>query len=378
MASRVNWRPIAIGLCLAALICAPKIIWETRTKHPLSVLIVDKTVAEPSYREHKGLVWGINHKKVVRPADGKPYDWEHDYFGYFPLPGPPGTHKEVPIPSKPGGYDMVYVADSYGVYTNDVYRHGLGGLHSRPIYGGLDSKEVATLIANVKPRGTFVGEFNSFASPTNGAPRQALCDYLGLRWDGWAGRYFNELAPDVEVPVWLVKGYEQQYRKNYAFKGPGVAYVNEDGRVAVLAGRGVDVGSNYVRCFTGPYMRKKLDAGNEVPYGYWFDIVTPRAGVEVLATYNVDATPQGKTLLASLGLPLNWPAVMRRAVPGGTTRWYFAGDFADMIELPTRYDLWGIEYLRRLVSGTADPEGPAFYWNVYFPLLGGLVSDLTH
>ena len=46
MASRVNWRPIATGLFLAALICAPKIVWETRPKHPLEILIVDKTLSE--------------------------------------------------------------------------------------------------------------------------------------------------------------------------------------------------------------------------------------------------------------------------------------------------------------------------------------------
>jgi hypothetical protein len=366
-----------IGLCLAALICAPKIIWETRPKRPLDVLIVDKTVAEPNYREHKGLVWGLGHRKVVKPADGKPYAWEKDYVGYFPLPGPPGTHRVVPIPRYPAAYDLVYVADSYGVYTNDVFRHGLGGLHSRPIYGGLNAQEVSDLIADVKPHGTFVAEFNSFADPTVGAPRQALCDYLGLTWNGWAGRYFNELAADVEVPVWLVKGYEEQYHKNYKFRGPGVAYVNEDGRILVLAGRGVDVRSRYVRCVTGPELRKRLSAGDDVPFGYWFDVVTPRAGVEVLATYEIDVTKQGKAQLDRLGLPTTWPAVLRRAVPGGTTRWYFAGDFADMTDLPPRYDLWGVEYLRRLVSGTADPEGPAFFWNVYFPLLTGLVDDLT-
>lgn len=377
MAPRVNWRPIAIGLLLAALICAPKIVWETRPKHPLEVLIVDKTVAEPIYREHKGLVWGLDHKKVVKAADGKPLAWEKDYVGYFPLPGKPGNHRIVPIPRRPASYDLVYVADTYGVYTNDVFRHGLGGLHSRPIYGGLDAKEVADLIADVKPRGTFVAEFNSFASPTNGAPRQALEDYLGLKWGGWTGRYFNDLARDVEVPVWLVRGYEEQSHKNYLFTGPGVAYVHEDGRVAVFSRRSGDLGSKYVRAHAGKQMQQQLGAGTDVPYGYWFDVVAPRAGVEVLATYTVDARPKARPQLAALGIPLEWPAVLKRAVPGGTTRWYFAGDFADMTELPTRYDLWGVEHLRKLVSGTADPEGPAFFWNIYFPLLGGLVADLT-
>jgi hypothetical protein len=156
-----------------------------------------------------------------------------------------------------------------------------------------------------------------------------------------------------------------------------VAYVHEDGRVAVFSGRNGEIGSKYVRAHAGKEMQKRLGAGTDVPYGYWFDVVAPRAGVEVLATYTVDATAKGKAQLAALGLPLEWPAVLKRAVPGGTTRWYFAGDFADMTELPTRYDLWGVEHLRKLVSGTADPEGPAFFWNIYFPLLGGLVADLT-
>lgn len=65
----------------------PIIAWNNMPQTPLNIWIVDKTVPIPEYREHKGLMWALNHNKVTNEKTGKPFQYETDYFGFFPLLG---------------------------------------------------------------------------------------------------------------------------------------------------------------------------------------------------------------------------------------------------------------------------------------------------
>lgn len=41
--------------------------------------------------------------------------------------------------------DFIYIADTYGVYTEDFYEENLRGDRSRLIYGGVELKETETI-----------------------------------------------------------------------------------------------------------------------------------------------------------------------------------------------------------------------------------------
>lgn len=47
------------------------------------MLVIDKTVPDDTYREHKGLMWLLNQQKYVQ-SNGEPYRLKEDYVGFVP------------------------------------------------------------------------------------------------------------------------------------------------------------------------------------------------------------------------------------------------------------------------------------------------------
>src|SRR3990167_8463949 len=106
---------LILGLLL--LLGSPFVHWAWLPEMPLQLTIVDKTVPERTFREHVALIWSLNHFKVPHP-DGRSWNKETDYRGYTP---------EDPVRNKPAkaedlqaadlkGKDLLFVADTYGVY----------------------------------------------------------------------------------------------------------------------------------------------------------------------------------------------------------------------------------------------------------------------
>jgi hypothetical protein len=172
--------PFATFLVLCALLALPFVLWWLRPARPLQVVIVDKTVADTSYREHRGLVWLLNHEKF-RQRDGRGYRYDEDYYGFFPLPDE--KYEIHPLPQQQQRPDLLYLADTYGVYREEFYGPNRGNRTDK-IYGGLEAEELKILQDTMKAGGTVMAEFNSFASPTGSEARKGLSDWLGIVWNG--------------------------------------------------------------------------------------------------------------------------------------------------------------------------------------------------
>lgn len=373
--SHLRWLPIVALLILLVIFFGPRLLWELTPARPMRVVVLDKTVPEPDRREHLGFFWAMAHFKVPRP-DGKPYDALKDYFGYFPLPNKRYQVREFPDPVPPS--DLIYLADSYGVYTHDLdpelAKHGE---RSRLIYGGLLAKEAKAVQRAVDTTpATLIAEFNDFATPTRQDAREVMYQTLGLRWTGWMGRYFTDLRKGVEVPDWLVRNYEAQHRKKWDFRGPGIAFTHNDDRCEVLRDR-TDVGPDYVEIAFSKEAVARYHVREKATYSYWFDIVQPTAGTQTLATFRVDATESGQKLLQARGIPERFPAVLRRDRPGGGPRYYLAGDFADARNVPglTRYA--GLDGLNFNVQLRPDVDPESFFWAVYVPFLKQVFQEIA-
>ncbi|WP_206670258.1 hypothetical protein, partial [Escherichia coli] len=85
----------------------------------------DKTVPDNSFQEHAGLFWTLNHLKYKK-STGDFYNLEKDYLGYFPNNTQGlGTIKDLQrkseseIRSISKKHDLIYLADSYGIYEGD-------------------------------------------------------------------------------------------------------------------------------------------------------------------------------------------------------------------------------------------------------------------
>jgi hypothetical protein len=356
-------------LVLAALIATPFIIWSRQPVRELKVLIMDKTVPDATRREHAGLTWLLRHRKVRKPG-GLDYATERDYYGFFPLPDHQWEAKEPSVAAT--APELIYLADTYGVYSEEFYGHAVGNRTSM-IYGGLRPEEVQDIQAALPGCLTLIGEFNTFADPTEGPARQACMDLYGLTWNGWIGRFFKDLDPQLEVPPWAVRNYERQTGKEWLFEGPGFLFVNEDDRVEVLE-EGTDVVKGRGLRFRGLPNGRWLDLPEDARYDYWFDVVRPKVGTEVLAEYELPLLPAGEAKLKALGLPARTPAVLLSQV-GATRCFYFAGDFVDAWPIPNFHRVAGLAPFHRIFSREVPGDAQSFYWRVYVPMMSRVLED---
>ncbi|MHC8523208.1 hypothetical protein ACPJHQ_21185 [Rossellomorea sp. H39__3] len=169
-----------IGIVL--LLTSPFWVWQLKGKKDLDLMIVDKTVPDESYREHKGLMWLLNQQKY-RKSDGGIYQEKQDYVGYDPK-----EEKGSSVPESAEGYDAVYITDTYGVYEEDLDRENVSGSRSSKVYGGLEEEEIDSLKSMALNEGkTIIAEFNSMADPTDEKARRKFYSLFNLEWSGWIG-----------------------------------------------------------------------------------------------------------------------------------------------------------------------------------------------
>ncbi len=277
--------------------------------------------------------------------------------------------------SRLGNPDILYLADNYGVYVNDYLHHDFSTHldYSNLIFGGFDVKEVEVIERFINRGGHLIAEFNTFASPTHSLAGKRLEYLLGVNWTRWTGRFFADLGDFNEVPAWAKRNWKKHYNREWAFKGPGWLITHEDTRLFVLqAGRDVlekgllitDINSE------DSIMNGAL---SNVPFRYWFDIVTPSENSEVLADYQFHLTESGKELMGNFGVPDKFPAVIRRKKSPLII--YFAGDFSDNDIDRGPYYIQGIaDYKKLFRFQERHQDQSAFFWEFYVPIMTNILE----
>ena len=363
------------GLLLALVAASPfayiHLKWRLIEDRVLDVVALDKTVPQPDYREHLGLYWLMQHRHIIRPEGGI-YRKEWDYYGYKPLG--PEKYRLRELPDDLGSPDLIWAVDTYGVYHEDL-DPGIAylGRHSALVYGGATMREANALSKAFKPGSTLVMEFNAFATPTEAAPKKAMEELIGARWTGWTGRYFPDLADEGEVPVWLRDTFTRRDEKPWSYAGPGYAFVHVDGRIVVLR-EPEEVAPHLPRVRFTKEALERYEPDNDVPYCYWFDIVTPLPGSEILARHHLEPTERGKRYFEQAGIPSEFPAVLRRERDGKTS-YYFAGDFSDVGKAPETFRMMYTERFFRTFAWWPAFDPQTFYWKVYVPMVGRILEE---
>ena len=356
-------------IALVLILLSPVLLWFMSDESTSDIVIIDKTIPDKTYREHKGLTWILNHKKWIK-NNGTPYSASEDYIGFHP-----GDGEEYSVDSFPDslvGKDLIYLADSYGVYEDDWYGKASEGDRSENIYGGMTQEEVSLISEAVQKGSTFIAEFNAFGSPTEEKARQSLYSTLNLEWSGWIGRYFDDLSVGGEVPGWAIDNYEKQYDEKWDFSDHGLVFVNEDDSIIVIEKE--DIGDQTVQF---SFNEKGLEwiedslVKESMSYHYWFDIVEPIDEEDVLANYTVDVSQEGGALLEDAGIPLSFPAVMKH-----DHSYYFAGDYADHDGDLNFHQYKWLPAINRLLTTGDNETLEAFYWKVYMPMMETILQNL--
>ncbi|CAM3783170.1 hypothetical protein [Mesobacillus thioparans] len=354
-----------VFLTIAAL-SSPFWLWQLKPEETLDILIVDKTVPDKDYQEHKGLTWVLNNEKYKK-SDGTHYSAATDYIGFKHMN--PDNFSGEKIPDELDEYKVIYLADLYGVYEEEFRGENETGRRSNQLYGGLQLEDVKVLERELlEGNKTLISEFNTFGSPTEESVRKEMTNLLNVRWSGWTGRYFTKLE-GKEVPSWIITQYESQTKK-WDFTGSGFVFVNEEDYVAVLdqtklTGNGLD----FKLTDNG---KDHFSSDLDTSYTYWFDIVEPLNDNEVLASYHLPIKDKNKAELEEYGIPEQFPAVIHHQNQKYSA-YYFAGDYADEAEVPDIYQTKGLTSWKKAVEGKRS-----FYWSAYVPMMKEILSNGLH
>lgn len=354
-------------------------LWLLAPKPDLRILVVDKTVPHTDYREHRSLFWALNHAKVLNKGGEREWRPGKDYVGFYPekFVASDASFSSELEQDHLVGIDCLFLADTYGVYVDD-YKYAEKGLthldSSRKIFGGLEPGEVDVIEAFVRDGGALVAEFNAFYPPTGKAVQERMENLLGLKSSGWTGRYFADLSNRMDVPSWAMRNWKTHYGQDWDFTGPGYIIAHQNTELLVLQ-EGKDVGSKGL-VIEPVRPRAPLTQGvsRNTPYSYWFDIVSPESGTEVLARFRFHLTPQGEEKMRASAVPETFPAVLLGS--GASRRVYLAGDFSDSSVSLGPYFFSGWPGVRRILCalGNGSPQS-RFYWSFYYPLLSNLFGE---
>jgi hypothetical protein len=350
------------------------LVWYFTPNKDFQVLILDKTVRDQTYQEHHGIFWVLNHLKYQK-KDGSMYRSDQDYLGFFPNGKPDyGVSKDLKGQSEDKlrtlvkSQDLIYVADTYGVYESDFSEEDQDEF-SKKIYGGLDVAEIQMLRIAKEEGKVVIAEYNTMASPTPKQIRTEFENLMGVKWTGWIGRYFDELdtLATEDLPRWMIRQYREQHGA-WDLAGPGLIFVKDTGEIEALLFE-TDYQNKIPVIRSQKVNKHGIRLPELVPYPDWFDVVLIERDYQVISYYDINPTVKGMERLRSMGLPRFFPAAVFRKLTKGS-QYYFAGDFSDMRGNLGSPQFKGLPILWRGLHVVADyTDRKSFFWNYYYPLL---------
>lgn len=412
-------RLITLILLITAPLWISSLLWQIKPTLPLKLSLVDYTVPYDNYAEHNASVWAFNHlklkpphlkktKNVLDPSTTRQDKVWHNQTAYVgPEPFKPYIQKRLsqtyPLhsiqQSKTTPFDLVYVADTYGVYREDfvtkieqdgqmveissstdpkllktLFDQGKIDAHmdfSRLIFGGLSTEDIEVLELHTDKGGDVFFEFNAFCDPTSTAVRQRAEEIVGVHWTGWSGRFLPDPHDLNDSPHWLKRLYQKQFPNKELPKGPSLLLVHRDGRI-FLVESDEDVSSILPTLHVREKYRERLPMANTPYYYFWFAIMTPDKALntQVLAEIHLHAPKGQKNIYELLNLPTRIPLLTERVV-GQSHRYHFAIDGSDIRENLGSYPYAGLAFLNSLSPRTRGESVSQrqVFWQFYLPML---------
>ncbi len=356
--------------------CSPTATWRDQPKLALRVAIVDYTVPFTNYREHAGVMWVLNHLRVEAPDAAPTWMPALHYVGYQP------TQRDAPrrlLTLDPASLDVIYVADTYGVYRDDLAHIPEQLAHmdySQLVFGGLSDGDAQTLGALVARGGAAIAEFNTFCEPTTPAVRARMEELFGVTWTQWVGRVFQNPRDVDDVPHWFPREFARQFPDRPFPTRPMLVLVGPGGAMHVFEGStAAEVAPRVVLTDAGALAFP--DARSGAPYYYWFALMRAAPTTTVYAQMKLPDRDDLRATLDALGAP-QAPLAMAEAHGHPGRAIYFAGDLGEPDFEIGAYDALGAINAgqRRVRSIVGVTQAPVF-WNFYAPVARRLLADIS-
>lgn len=355
---------------IISLYVMPTVIWHTKSENNLSVAIINKTVPDNTYREHKGIHWLLNHFKIKNTLTGNYFNESIDYYGFHPKDIDFEVKNFENIDYQP---DIIYLADSTGVLKGEYKNLLDSDKYPTILSGGITKNEIYNIKSRLKYGTTLIGEFNILRSPTSEEVSYELEKLFNVKNSKILGRYFLELDKNVEVPSWIIERYESQNKNRWEFVGAGVVIITANEKIVVLE-EGKDITEEFITFeFTDRY-KEIYNFKKSISYYYWFEIIESNTNNEIVATFKINSTTTGTDILESNGIPKLFPAIVYKDNKDYKS-FYFSGDFVDINNLPSNYKRYGTDLIKKTIA--LDKEGGVehFFWKCYTPVVKKILTD---
>jgi hypothetical protein len=350
----------AVIAAVVLVLLLPVVAWWVVPPSPVGIALIDKTVPDARAEQHAAFAWWLAHRRIVPPGPAV-RDPQHAWVGWHPNTAFGDTLRAEDLT----GVRLAYLADAYGP----------GGATG---YGGLLPDEVAALLDFRARGGAIVAEFNTLHVGLPPVVARAATTLLGARPDGWVGRSFDDLGDAGEVASWIRERWEGANDRRWRFRGPGLVLAGTaDERIVVLdATKFARDGA--VRLVIDraehPLLRGVADGR---PYAGWFGGVVPEGDGQVLASFELQVTPEGRDALQAAGFPTRFPAIIARRTRPLTVA--VTGEFAARSgDAPAGLRTRGVDAVQALIA-RAGGGGPAddLLWNVAGPFWDNVLRGVS-
>lgn len=345
---------ISMLIIYILLILLPVILWYTKDSTELNISIIDKTVPNEKYQEHLGLSWILTNQKVVDQS-GNLYKLEEDYYGYHPYDSIGDQTYSLNE-----NLDLIYVADTYGVYDETV-----DDGTSSYIYGGLSIYEWNRIMYSKGKDTTLIVEYGSLGLPTDDLTRGIMEKNLSVKYTGWSGKYYSNLQRDVSDRI--KENYLIQTNKEWDYKGKGIVLVNEQiAKIVVLDEEEINGRISFELTNNG---RAHYKGARNSTFSNWFEIVEPIDETFVEGYFKINTNQSGKEKLDDYGIPEEFPAIIYNE---NDNTYYFAGDFAEQDK--NYWSKWILpQKLKRLIAYFESRD--EFFWKSYEPIIKTILCE---
>ena len=351
--------------------------WNFQEKKPLDIILVDKTVPTLERDHHKSFSWILINGRFVKKENNASYSYIKDYYGFSPTrplkekQWERNDYRLTDLINLAEKNDVVYFADTYGVFFNDWYEGINKSRKSRKLYGGLNNNDFL-LIKEMKDRNKLIIlEYNSFDYPTAQFESVRTQEKLGITFSGWTGRYFSSLDTTSEnFPIWMTAMYRKQFKKPWTFTKPGIVILRE--KEIIVLEKGVHLKDAMPHIVTEAQYCTKYGVTESVAFEKWFDIINPLDN-SILSNFRIETTAMGDTLLSNNDLTNVFPAVVQDSASHRI--YYFSGDFATNNIPYWTAKFEGVNKLRGLLYSEKPDDPRRFFWLYYRPLMNGILTE---
>ncbi len=335
-----------VGVALGSVVVVTaltSVAWRLTPHRELDVLVYDQNVPNEAYGQHQALEQLFEYHRV-------PYELD-DYVGL--TPGTWEPHGEWPEEQP----DLIVLADVTGVYLDENDEPDEFG--GRPVGGVMWPSQAEDVQRWVEAGTPAYGEFSLMVEPTPGPSGAILEEVFGVRSTGWRIRMFDDLSL-VSPGIRNLGAYPWPYAGRGLVAVSGPAGGRNQGRNLIVLTEDQLSGFE-IRVIGGP---PGSPVGN-ARFDGWVEVVQADADTDVDAVFELPVNDDGKRILARMGLPDRFAALVRTE-----HTLYFAGDgLRD--ETPFRLrKLKGGATFTRLITG----DEFQFLYQVLEPSFGWLLE----